>query len=86
MEQDVLWTPRELSKFLGYSESTICRMVSQSPEKLPPRITALARPRWLPEVVREWAKCYSDSPVGQVGRPAKSGSASLKRDHRPPHF
>ncbi len=69
MEEDRLWTPRELSKYLGYSESTICRMVSQCPEKLPPRVTALARPRWLPEVAREWAKANSDSIVARKGRP-----------------
>lgn len=69
MEDDRLWTPRELSKFLGYSESTICRMVSQCPEKLPPRIAALARPRWLPEVAREWARVSSDPPIQRGGRP-----------------
>ena len=69
MEEDRLWTPRELSKYLGYSESTICRMVSQCPEKLPPRVTALARPRWLPEVAHEWAKANSDSIVARTGRP-----------------
>jgi len=68
-EEDHLWTPRELSKFLGYSESTICRMVSQCPEKLPPRVSALARPRWLPEVAREWARASSDLPRRHGGRP-----------------
>jgi predicted DNA-binding transcriptional regulator AlpA len=69
MEDENLWTPRELSKFLGYSESTICRMVSQCPEKLPPRVRTLARPRWLPEVAREWARESSFAPLGRVGRP-----------------
>ncbi len=45
MEDNNLWTPRELAKFLGYSESTIRRMVSQCPEKLPPRVASLGRPR-----------------------------------------
>lgn len=71
MEDDSLWTQRELAKFLGYSESTINRMVSQCPEKLPPRVAALARPRWLPEVAREWAKASSDPPMGRMGRPRK---------------
>ena len=35
MEDDNLWTPRELAKFLGYTESTISRMVSQCPDRLP---------------------------------------------------
>lgn len=69
MEDDNLWTPRELSKFLGYSETSICRMVSQSPEKLPPRVAGLGRPRWVPEVAREWAKANSDSVVRRLGRP-----------------
>ncbi|PZU56617.1 MAG: hypothetical protein DI547_16035 [Sphingobium sp.] len=69
MDDEHLWTPRELAKFLGYSESTICRMVSQSPEKLPPRVSALARPRWLPQVAREWAKVSSDLPIVRGGRP-----------------
>ncbi|AUW57533.1 hypothetical protein C1T17_04855 [Sphingobium sp. SCG-1] len=68
-KEDYLWTPRELAKFLGYSESTICRMVSQCPEKLPPRVATLARPRWLPEVAREWARVSSDLPIGRGGRP-----------------
>ena len=68
-EEDYLWTPRELAKFLGYSESTICRMVSQCPEKLPPRVATLARPRWLPEVAREWARVSSDLQIGRRGRP-----------------
>lgn len=71
-EDDRLWTPRELSRFLGYSESTICRMVSQCPERLPPRVMALARPRWLPDVAREWARAGSnDFPIRRIGRPRK---------------
>jgi len=69
MDDDNLWTPRELAKFLGYTESTISRMVSQCPEKLPPRVAALARPRWLPEVAREWARASSHLPINRTGRP-----------------
>lgn len=69
MEDENLWTPRELAKFLGYSETTICRMISQRPEKLPPRVAALARPRWVPAVVREWARVSSELPTGRGGRP-----------------
>lgn len=69
MDEEVLWTPRELAKFLGYTESTVCRMVSQYPEKLPPRVAALGRPRWLPEVAREWARVNSEGPIGRGGRP-----------------
>ncbi len=49
-----LWTPAELAKFLGYKESTVARMASEEPQKLPPRAPT-SRPRWLPEVCREWA-------------------------------
>lgn len=69
LEDDNLWTPRELSQFLRYSESTICRMVSQCPEKLPPRINALGRPRWIPDVVRAWARENSFAPKRRSGRP-----------------
>lgn len=37
MTDDRLWTARELANFLGYSESSVARLVSQQPEKLPPR-------------------------------------------------
>jgi predicted DNA-binding transcriptional regulator AlpA len=68
-EDNYLWTPRELAKFLGYSESTICRLVSQYSEGLPPRVTALPRPRWLPEVARERARTNSNPPIARIGRP-----------------
>lgn len=68
MEDDNLWTPRDLARFLGYSESTISRMVSEFPEKLPPRVSALARPRWVPEVVREWALAHSNIAKIRNGR------------------
>ncbi|AEY69540.1 excisionase [Burkholderia phage vB_BceS_AH2] len=51
-----LWTTRDLADFLGYSDKTVARMVSQAPDKLPPRVEGLTRPRWLPSVVIEWVK------------------------------
>lgn len=65
MTDDRLWTARELAKFLGYSETTVARLVSQAPEKLPPRVENLSRPRWLPSVALEWAR----SGTGTAGRP-----------------
>lgn len=53
---DRLWTAKELATFLCYSESTVTRMVSQEPEKLPPRVGALGRPRWLPSAALQWVK------------------------------
>jgi len=74
MSDDQLWTARELSKFLGYSETTVARLVSQEPQKLPPRVEGLSRPRWLPSAVLEWAK-GNTSTSGQVrrGRPRING-------------
>lgn len=56
MQDERLWSARELAKFLNYSETTVARLVSQEPHKLPPRVEGLSRPRWLPSVVHEWAK------------------------------
>ncbi len=64
-----LWTPRELAQFLGYTESTVCRMVSSAPSRLPPRVATLGRPRWLPEVAREWARIQSETAPPGRGRP-----------------
>lgn len=69
---DTLWTPRELARYLGYSESTITRMVSQEPDKLPPRVAALGRPRWLPSAAHEWVKINTECSMGRtrrLGRP-----------------
>lgn len=65
-----LWTARELAAFLCYSESTIQRMTTQEPEKLPPRISPLGRPRWLPSVAIRWAKDNS-APVPAAGMPRR---------------
>lgn len=66
MTDNQLWTARELAKFLAYSESTVARLVSQEPHKLPPRVEGLSRPRWLPSVVMEWAS-------GNTGAAARRG-------------
>lgn len=73
MENDRLWTARELAKFLGYSESTVARLVSQEPHKLPPRVDNLSRPRWLPSAVLEWAKGSTTSSAVRRGRPRVNG-------------
>ena len=48
------------------TESTIYRMVSQCPDRLPPRVATLGRPRWLPAVAREWAMVNSDRSPGRA--------------------
>jgi predicted DNA-binding transcriptional regulator AlpA len=67
-EMERLWSCRELAAYLRYSESTIARMVSRHPEKLPPRVASLGRPRWDPEIVRQWVR-DSSRPRAKVGRP-----------------
>lgn len=64
VNDDRLWTPRELARFLGYSETTIARMVTQQPDKLPPRVMGLARPRWLPSAALEWVR---QNTIRQIG-------------------
>lgn len=64
---DRLWTARELAAFLGYSESTVTRMVSRAPEKLPPRVAPLGRPRWLPSAALAWVK-ENTGPIAIGGR------------------
>jgi predicted DNA-binding transcriptional regulator AlpA len=69
---DSLWTPEQLAAFLGYSETTVTRMVSSAPDRLPPRVAGLGRPRWLPSVVLAWCAAQSRAaPKG--GRPRKVG-------------
>ncbi len=64
-----LWTPRDLARFLGYQESSLISMVSKCPEKLPPRVAALYRPRWDPAAVRLWVTDQSRPARGMGGRP-----------------
>lgn len=68
---DRLWTARDLARFLVYSESTVARMVSQEPEKLPPRVAGLGRPRWDTETVRRWVAEQSQG-RGRGGRPRRA--------------
>lgn len=70
---DRLWTAADLAHFLGYAESTVVRMVTGEPHKLPPRVTVLRKPRWIPSVCRQWVT-ENNKPVGggvKVGRPRK---------------
>lgn len=65
---DRLWTTRELAAYLNYQESTVAAMVSRSPEKLPPRVASLGKPRWEPGVVRAWASRAAHTQA-KKGRP-----------------
>ena len=70
MDLDKLWTIRELATYLVYTESTIARMASQQSDRLPPRVSGLGKPRWDPEVVKQWTLKQSTGPIGAaIGRP-----------------
>lgn len=55
LEMERLWTVRELAQYLNYQESSVRTLSSTAPERLPPRVPGLGRPRWNPETVRKWA-------------------------------
>jgi hypothetical protein len=67
-----LWGPAEVARFLGYAESTVVRMATMEPAKLPPRVAGVTKSRWVPEVCRKWALARS-APVEKrkIGRPRK---------------
>lgn len=70
MSEDRLWTARELAAYLAYQESTIARLVSQHPDRLPPRVEGLGKPRWHPEVVKQWTLNQSHGKINaRAGRP-----------------
>lgn len=74
MEDETLWTPDDLARFLGYAPSTVARLVSGQPHRLPPRVAALSKPRWVPQVCREWAMSHAVQPP-KPGRPRRVVSA-----------
>ncbi|OJB40353.1 hypothetical protein BGV56_00735 [Burkholderia ubonensis] len=55
-DNDEVWTPAQLGRFLGYKAETIRSYSTQHPDRLPPRIAGLKRPRWLRSVAMEWAR------------------------------
>lgn len=72
-EPYVLWGVLELAAFFNYSPKTVTTLLSRSPEKLPPRVSLLSKPRWDPGVVRQWTLEHSRPvPVKRVGRPRKT--------------
>jgi hypothetical protein len=74
---EVLWTTADLARFLGYKESTVIRMASGEPDKLPPRVRTIAKPRWVPDICRAWVRENSRAEVKvRVGRPRKITPAS----------
>jgi hypothetical protein len=76
MDED-LWTPADLARFLGYAESTIIRMASGAPDKLPPRVRGMMKPRWVPGICRQWARDNSRPETKvRLGRPRKITPAS----------
>ncbi|WP_423396074.1 hypothetical protein [Burkholderia sp. LMG 21824] len=55
-DDDEVWTPAQLGKFLGYKPETIRGYATTHPDRLPPRISGLKRPRWLRSVAMAWAR------------------------------
>lgn len=74
-EIENLWSFKELAAFLGYSPASVQSMVSQHPERLPPRVAGLGRPRWVPSIVRAWVIEQSTHARQTTrGRPRKTPS------------
>jgi hypothetical protein len=69
MQEERLWTSAELARFLGLKESTVTRMASMAPHRLPPRVAAMHKQRWSPTVCRRWVEENSVA----VGQPRKPG-------------
>lgn len=73
-----LWDRKALAEFIGYSEATIQTMATKQPERLPPRVAGLGRPRWVPSVVRAWVVAkvreLRRSRAGGRARPQSSNS------------
>lgn len=73
-DMEGLWGPSQLARYLGYAESTVVRMATREPQKLPPRVSAILKPRWVPEVCRKWAEVHSRpaETKARIGRPRKA--------------
>jgi hypothetical protein len=63
LDDDALWTPVELAKFMRLSPATIQAKASRAPNELPPRVPHMRNLRWVPEICRQWAM-----PTRKVGR------------------
>lgn len=66
---DRLWTCRDLAHYLNYQEATVQKLSSTAPERLPPRVAKLGRPRWHPEIVYKWVIENSNLSRQRLGRP-----------------
>ena len=71
--EEQLWTAADLARYLGYAESTVTRMANAEPDKLPPRVARLFKPRWVPQVCRDWVRAQGVTVGGRRkrGRPRK---------------
>jgi predicted DNA-binding transcriptional regulator AlpA len=70
-DDESLWKNKDLAAFLGYSETSVARMVTKTPDRLPPRVAGLGHPRWAPSVVRQWVidRSVSGAFPAKRGRP-----------------
>ncbi|WP_454737625.1 hypothetical protein [Cupriavidus necator] len=60
--EDEIWDVKKLADFLGYKEETVRGYSTSKPDRLPPRIAGVRRPRWLKAVVLQWAAQRSGMP------------------------
>jgi predicted DNA-binding transcriptional regulator AlpA len=67
-ELERLWSEEDLADYLGLSPKTILSMCSRSPDRLPPRVRALRKYRWVPGVVKAWVEQQS-----QGAAPTRAG-------------
>ncbi len=68
-EPPPLWNTADLARFLGMKPTTVSTMLCRTPERLPPRVQAIASPRWVPAVCQAWAEQHSGRPKNRGGRP-----------------
>ncbi|MGH8789753.1 MAG: hypothetical protein ACREYA_32365 [Cupriavidus necator] len=68
-QDDEVWDVKKLATFLGYKEETVRAYSTSKPDRLPPRIAGVRRPRWLKAAVLEWAAERSGMPNLHTHRP-----------------
>ena len=68
---DRLWGPEELAAFMKLSKATIISLSNKTPTRLPPRVSTMPSLRWMPSLVKQWAReaTYLPKP-----RPAARGT------------
>ena len=79
-DDDEVWTAAQLGIFLGYKAETIRIYSTAHPDRLPPRISGLKRPRWLRSVAMAWARDGSKPAAPSI----ETSPPEAKREPRKP--